>query len=135
MDVRYHILMPVDRDPDRATAQVDYLLDSPMAPEDLVVRILYVLRREDAEIEEPADFDGNEAAIEAANRLEGAGATVARRMDTGPVAKAILEHAEEIDADQIVMSGRKRDGVSDVFLGSTATDIIQASKRPVVMTG
>jgi nucleotide-binding universal stress UspA family protein len=127
--------MPVDRDSDRATAQVDYLLDSPMAPEDLVVRMLYVLPREDAEIEDEENFEGNEAAIEAANRLEGAGAKVARRMDTGSVARAILDHADDIDADQIVMSGRKRSGVSDVLLGSTATDVIQSSKRPVVMTG
>ncbi|MFB6086507.1 MAG: universal stress protein [Halodesulfurarchaeum sp.] len=133
--MRYHVLMPVDRDQDRATAQVDYLLDSPMAPEDLVVRMLYVLPREDADIDDEENFEGNEAAIEAANRLEGAGATVARRMDTGSISGAILEHAEEIDADQIVMSGRKRNGVSDVLLGSTATDVIQATKRPVVMTG
>lgn len=133
--MRYHILMPVDRDADRASAQVDYLLNSPMAPEDLVVRMLYVLPRADADIDDEEHFEGNEAAIEAANRLEGAGATVARRMDTGPVGRRILDHAEEIDAEQIVMSGRKRDGASDVLLGSTATDVIQATKRPVVMTG
>ncbi|MGM0372241.1 MAG: universal stress protein [Halobacteriota archaeon] len=132
----YQILMPVDRDEDRSAAQADYVLNCPLNRDDIEVTVLHVLAREDASTADSENFDGNEAAIAAANRLEGAGITVNRSLGTGePVSGRILDRAAEIDADEIVMSGRKRSGVSQVLIGSTATDVIQAAKLPVVMVG
>jgi nucleotide-binding universal stress UspA family protein len=132
----YQILMPVDRDREGAEAQADYLLNCPADHEELEVTVLHVLAREDAETADAENFDGNEAAIELANRIEGAGITVNRELATGePVSERILDHAAELHADQIVMSGRKRSGVSRVLIGSTTQDVIQSTDRPVVMVG
>ncbi|WP_070364635.1 universal stress protein [Halodesulfurarchaeum formicicum] len=132
----YQILMPVDRDEDRSAAQAEYILNCPVDHDEIEVTVLHVLARKDASTADSENFDGNEAAIAAANRLEGAGITVNRTLGTGePVSGRILDRAAEIDADEIVMSGRKRSGVSQVLIGSTATDVMQAAERPVVMVG
>ncbi len=132
----YRILMPVDLDEDRTEAQADYVLDFPAEPEDLEVTILYVLAREDASISDEEGFAGNEGAVKAANRIEGVGISVDRKLATGePISGRILETATEENADQIVIAGRKRSGVAKVLIGSTATDVTQEADRPVVMVG
>jgi len=132
----YHILLPVDLDEDRTRAQADYVLDFPAEPADLKVTILYVLAREDAPTGEVADFAGNEGAVRAANRIGGEGILVNRELAAGePISGQILETAQEANVDQIVMAGRKRSGVAKVLIGSTATDVIQAADRPVVVLG
>jgi nucleotide-binding universal stress UspA family protein len=52
-----------------------------------------------------------------------------------PISREILAMANKRAVDEIVMSGRKRTGVTKVLIGSTASDVIQAADRPVVMTG
>ncbi|MFB6109946.1 MAG: universal stress protein [Halodesulfurarchaeum sp.] len=132
----YQILIPVDRNQERAEAQADYLLNCPVDPDEIEVTVLHVLTREDASTADAESFDGNEAAIELANRIEGAGISVDRRLATGePVAERILDRAAELDADQIVMSGRNRSGVSQVLIGSTTQDVMHNTERPVVMVG
>lgn len=132
----YHILLPADMDESRTEAQAEYVLDLPAEPSDLAVTILYVLPRSDAAVTDHDGFEGNESAVRAANRLEGWEIDVSRTVRSGkPVSRTIIEVAREIEADEIVMAGRKRSGVSRVLIGSTATDVIQSADRPVVVTG
>ena len=131
----YNILMPVDQTEDRVMRQAEYVEGRPLPPSETTVRVLYVFPREDAELSDTQGFETSEAAVKAADALETAGFEVQREVARGTISRQILEHADDLDADEIVIGGRKRSGVSKVLLGSTASDIIHSTDLPVVITG
>ena len=131
----YDILVPVDMDEERVMRQAEYVTARPYDLSDVRARLLYVFPREDASLSDTRGFETNEAAVRAADELESAGVDVERVAATGTISRQIIDHAEDMDADEIVMGGRKRSGVSKVLLGSTASDIIHSTDRPVVITG
>lgn len=47
--------------------------------------------------------------------------------------KTIVAAADEIDADVIVMGTRPHSGIGHALMGSTATKVMQNSKRPVLI--
>lgn len=51
------------------------------------------------------------------------------------VAEAILAAASEIDADQIIVGGRKRSPLGSVLFGSITQQVILDADRPVTVTG
>lgn len=51
----------------------------------------------------------------------------------GKTWKAIVDAADEIDADVIVMGTRPHSGIGHALMGSTATKVMQNSKRPVLI--
>jgi len=51
----------------------------------------------------------------------------------GPPAKTILEHAEECDADLIVMGSRGLGGIREFILGSVSHNVVQHAKIPVLI--
>ena len=81
------------------------------------------------------DFAEVESAVAAADELEAGGVAVERTAAVGTVSREIIEHADEIDADQIVMGGRKRSGVAKVLVGSSTQDVIFSTDQPLVATG
>lgn len=95
----YRVLVPVDKDENRALHQAKYVAGLPGAGE---------------EVE---------------------GVSVERVSVGGEVARKILDTAEELDADCLIMGGRKRSGVQKVLLGSTVQDVILSTERPVTITG
>ncbi|MFP4590392.1 MAG: universal stress protein [Halobacteriales archaeon] len=129
----YNVLVAVDRNEEYAENQADYVVNLPEAPETVRARVLYVYPQRDYSGAPPQDFEEIDAAVAAADRIEAAGVEVERRTDGGNVTKRITRHAEEIDADDIVMGGRKRSGVSRVVLGSVTQDVIFAVDRPVTI--
>ncbi len=52
---------------------------------------------------------------------------------TGPVPETILEYAQEIRADIIVMSTHGRSGLARWFIGSVADKVVRASTLPVLL--
>jgi nucleotide-binding universal stress UspA family protein len=56
-------------------------------------------------------------------------------VDDGSVAAAIVDAVDDVDADEVVMGGRKRSGVASVLLGSTTHDVLLSTDRPVTLTG
>jgi nucleotide-binding universal stress UspA family protein len=133
LDTMYDVLVPIDRDAERARNQVEYVLSLP-GTDEIEATVLHVTPREESTSGERA-FDDVDAAVEAAERLEEAGITVDRAVDIGTVTKKIIEYANDIDAAEIVLGGRKRSGVAKVLVGSVAQDVIYSSDRPVVITG
>jgi nucleotide-binding universal stress UspA family protein len=129
------VLLPVDRDVDRSLQEAKFVAGLPNAAERLTATVLYVFPHQDYKGAPPHDFAEVEAAVEAADHLEKAGVTVERVSDGGEVARKILDHADERDADSIVMGGRKRTGVQKVLFGSTAMDVLLSADRPVTLTG
>lgn len=131
----YSVLMPVDRDVDRALAQARYVANLPHAAEGVEATVLFVFPHQDYKGAPPHEFEEVDAAVETADHLAEAGVAVDRVAVGGEVVETVLDTAEELDTDGIVMGGRKRSGVQKVLLGSTSRDAMLSAKRPVTITG
>lgn len=134
-DDRRRVLLPVDRDPERARQQAEYVAGLPDATETVEATVLYVFPHQDYAGAPDHEFEEIEAAVEAAAYLEEQGVTVERVATGGEVARTVLDAADEREVDGIVVGGRKRSGVQKVVMGSTAQDIILSAERPVTLTG
>ena len=60
-------------------------------------------------------------------------APIEARVVNAPPAQAILDAADETDVDLIAMTMHGRTGLKDWLLGGTATKIVHASRRPVLV--
>ncbi len=129
------VLLPVDKDVDRALQQAEYLETLRNAGTDIEAAVLYVFRHQDYKGAPEHEFAEIDAAVEAADYLEEAGVSVERVAVGGEITSKIIDTAEEHDVDGIVMGGRKRSGVQKVLMGSTALDVILSAGRPVTLTG
>ncbi|AUV81068.1 universal stress protein [Salinigranum rubrum] len=132
---RREVLVPVDRDVDRALAQARYVANLPNAAEHVDATVCYVFPHQDYAGAPPHEFAEVDAAVEAAAYLDGEGVTIDRLVIGGEVVSKLLDTAEELDVDCIVMGGRKRSGVQKVLLGSTSQDTMLSATRPVTITG
>lgn len=70
---------------------------------------------------------------EVATRLRSAGGKASSIIRDGPVAATILDAADEIQADVIVMSTHGRTGPARWLMGSVADKIVRNSKVPVMV--
>jgi len=130
----YRVLVPVDRSEDRAFHQAQYVSQLPNAATDVEATVLFVVSPDEFSDADAVAFSDIDAAVGAANLLEGEGVPVTRTVDDGGVSDQIVRSAAELDADEIVMGGRKRSGVSRVLLGSTVQDVMLSADRPVTIT-
>ena len=60
-------------------------------------------------------------------------APIEARVVNAPPAQAILDAADETDVDLIAMTMHGRTGLKDWLLGGTATKVVHASRRPVLV--
>ncbi|AGB30651.1 UspA domain-containing protein [Natrinema pellirubrum DSM 15624] len=142
----YHVLVPVDTDEQRATAQLETLRSLPADPDDLSVTVLHVLE----EIDTIADGGGttfiddlNESLPEIRDvpdtvtlieeRLADDGIDVERMEMVGDPADGIGQVAAEIDADAILLGVRKRSPVGKAIFGSVSQRVIIDADRPVII--
>ena len=130
----YTVLVPVDRNVDRAKRQIEYVTSLPSAREDVEVEVLFV-KEADYRGAPPEGFDYIESAVMVRDELRSAGLACEGIMREGMVAKNIIDEAEDIDADDIVMAGRDRSGVTKAIMGSVSHDVVLASHRPVTIVG
>jgi len=72
------------------------------------------------------------AARQVAERIAGAGVTVAAEHRAGPVVRGILVFAEEQEADLIVVGATGRGRVARL-LGTVTTRLVERSRRPVLV--
>lgn len=127
----YHVLIPVDKNEQRAVQQARYVNRLSEAGGHIEVTVLHVVRNREADTE----FSAIEAGVAAADHLEEAGIDVERTVEPGPVSEVIVNLADEYETNEIVIGGRKRAGVTQVLLGSTATDLMLSAEQPVTITG
>ncbi len=131
----YTVLVPVDEDEARAVAQADYVARLADDGDPVQATVLHVVPAIEHSPDYEVTFGDVGAAVRAADRLEAAGVSVTRRVDVGFVDETVVDAAAELDADEVVVGGRKRSSVSKAVLGSTAQDVLLSVDRPITVTG
>ncbi len=134
------VLLPFDTNNDRAVAAAETVLSLPDAAKNVHVTILNVKKeteyREDS-VERSEDwYDPEEfppSVDKAAEILENAGVAFEKRRRHGDPSEEILEMANEIEADRIIMAGRKRTPVGKVLFGSITQSVLLGSDVPVTV--
>jgi len=86
-----------------------------------------------AEVEAEHRSHAEEVLREARAALGQAGAGAEVLVLYGPPAEALVEAAEERDADLVVVGSRGRGAVARVLLGSTTDRVVHVSTRPVLV--
>jgi len=82
---------------------------------------------------EPRRQEGQEYLNTLVSGLLAAGCRATTQARVAPrTAAAILEYAEEVEADAIVMATHGRDGVSRLLLGSIADKVVRGATRPIL---
>ena len=138
-----HVLLPVDADVEDAVAATNTVAELPCAAAEIQVTILNVHEDIDVKSDEGPtvrseewydEEDFPESAARAEAVLEEAGITTEKRRKLAEPAPGIVEAADELGADRIVMCGRKRSPVGKVLLGSVTQSVLLNTDVPVTVT-
>lgn len=129
----YRVLVPIDTDEDRAVAQARAIENLPGARGDVEVTLLHIVEDADGPTSTSADqIPAGRAAMEALREARIGANPIARG---GDPAAEIVQVAREIDADAIVLGGRKRSPLGSLLFGSVTQAVILDADRPVMVTG
>lgn len=125
----YTFLVGIDANESRAVSQAETLAELPLEAD--AVRAVLVHSFE--EKTKGSTVEQVKSVRIARERLEEAGMDVVVEGYGGDAVRAILNVAEEHDADQIVLAGRKRTPTGKVLFGSVTQSVILDSERPVLV--
>ncbi|MBX0324128.1 universal stress protein [Halomicroarcula sp. F13] len=125
----YEIVAGIDTSEARARAQAREITGMPMDHDEVHVTLLHDFQ----DNPEGASVEQVSSVRRAKNILEEAGVTVSLSESSGDPAAAILEIADERDADLIVVAGRKRTPTGKVLFGSVTQSVILGTNRPVLV--
>lgn len=132
----FRVLVPVDHDVGRALAQVQFVASLPAETDTLGVTLLHSFhgdeRRQPVSLQQ-ADNVRSVRRAKTYLREHGIDADVEDVRE--PVHEGIVEFADDVDADLIVMGGRKRSGVEEAVFGSVTRAVMRGTDRPVTVTG
>lgn len=143
----YAVLVPVDEAESRVRAQLDAVLGLPGSVDDVAVELFHV-RTElefttdesavdigefhtDLEREEIGDLP--ETVSLALEELTETGVDTRVHSATGNPAAAIVDLADRLDVDELVLGARKQSPVGKVLFGSTTQSVILETDRPVTV--
>lgn len=137
----YRMLIPVDSDEDRAKKIAETVIAFPGSNEEIEATILNVYGEFDVTDEggrirstdfyNETDFPNSVNIVE--SQLTAANLNTTKRRSHGDPAKQILSVAEEINADHILMGGRKRSPAGKVLFGSVTQSVILSAECPVTV--
>lgn len=127
----YRVLLAVDENEGRAEACARAVTDLPGEPDELEVRILHSFT------ENPAGASATqvESVRVARDYLEEHGVPYEIDESSGDPADIVQEVADDMDADMIVLAGRKRSPAGKAIFGSVTQEVILNSTRNVLVAG
>lgn len=143
----YRIVIPVDEDETRARNAATFVtdlgdesgLDADL--DDVSVSVVNVFKEFQAiddggnvqseDLYDETEFP--ESAVTVRDRLEEAGVAVELVRRHGDPGDEIVDYADSVDADAIVVPGRKRSPVGKAVFGSVTQDVILNADRPVTI--
>lgn len=137
----YNVLVPIDTDEARARRQASFVTDLPNADEEVEAHLLFVVTTEIGSEDMPEELQAFRSAERVASVrsaeeiLEDAGVDYHVLEDSGEVADDIIDDAEDLDVDMIVLGGRKRSPASKVLFGSVTQEVLLNTDRPTTVTG
>jgi nucleotide-binding universal stress UspA family protein len=138
----FRVLLPLDTDTERSRRATEAVASLPNATEEVAVTILNVhpkLEEIDETAAKPEEwYDENDfpdSVLKAKEILQGSGIQVETRREFADPVEAIMETATEIEADRIVMAGRKHTPVGKVLFGSVTQSVLLDSDTPVTVVG
>lgn len=138
----YRILLPVDQNEERAKQAARDVMNLPRDPEDVEVIALNVDepysvgdgtgRVSSEEFFDEADYP--ESVQTVVEMFEAEDFDVEKRRTHGSATEEILAAADDIEADLIAMSGRKRSPSGKVLFGSVTQSVLLDARRPVMVS-
>lgn len=135
----FNVLVAVDKQEERTLKQVAAVASLPCAAEEVSTTVLYVFP--EVHSDEGSDVNMEEyssppESLEiAVNHLEDRGIDVESTTRSGDAATEIQRTAKDVDADQIVVGGRKRSPIGKAVFGSVSQEVILNAKYPVLSVG
>lgn len=137
----YRVLIPVGGNVEHVLSAADAVTSLPNAAEDVEAVILNVYegfevsgeagRVDSEDVWDEENYPDSVGVVE--DRLESAGISVSKRREHGDPAESILEVAEELDVDNITMSGRQRSPTGKMLFGSTTQSVLISADCPVTV--
>jgi len=129
----YRVLMPIDGDEERMRAQMRTAASLPGAAESVEVTLLRVF--DDQERADETSVTQTVTGKRAEERLRERDISVVGESRFGDPASEILAAADELDADLVLLGGRKRSPLGSVLFGSVSQSVLLDADRPVTITG
>ncbi|WP_411963661.1 universal stress protein [Haloferax sp. YSMS24] len=132
----YRVLIPIDNDEDRALRQAKFVTDQPYDLSEVEVVLTHVLLGEEKQAPEAMQRPSRVVTVKRAREhLESHDVSVTIAEAGAPPEDGILDLAKDVDADHIVMGGRKRSPAGKAVFGSVTQTVILESDVPVTVTG
>lgn len=132
----YHVVLAVGDDEDRALDQAAFVAALPQAAEEVIAHVVHTLHGEEREApEEMRRADRVVSVRRALEHLEQRNVTANAQDISEPIADSIIDLADELDADLIVVGGRKRSPTAKAVLGSVTQQVILNTNRAVTVAG
>lgn len=125
----YEIVAGIDKSTDRGRAIAGAITGIPVDVDAVHVTLLHDF----ADNPEGASVDQVQSVRRARDILEEAGFEVDLAESSGDPANEILDLADEVDADMIVLAGRKRTPTGKVLFGSVTQNVILGTDRSVLV--
>ncbi|ACM57157.1 universal stress protein [Halorubrum lacusprofundi] len=124
----YDVLIGIDNAEDsRAIAQAEAIVDLPTVDGAVTAHLCHVFQ----ENPEGASVHQISAVRRARETLEEAGINCVHYEASGDPTDELLAAADDIDADAICVSGRKRRPTGKAVFGSVTQDVILGADRPI----
>lgn len=135
----FRVLLAADKNEERTRNQTAAVASLPCADDEVSATVLYVfpeVRSDEGSDIRMEEYSSQPESVQSAiDHLVGRGIAVESMIRSGDPATEIQRAAREIDADQIVVGGRKRSPIGKAVFGSVSQEVILNAERPVLSVG
>ena len=132
----YNVVVAVGDDEERALDQADFVARLPQAAEEVIAHVVHTLHGEEREAPQEMRRADRVASVRSVlEYLEQRNVTAKAQDISEPIADSIIDLADDLDADLVVVGGRKRSPTAKAVLGSVTQQVILNTDRAVTVAG